>query len=66
MKRILLCKLNLPVQWVYHVLDVQLWSPLQVERYKFARLHANYEQNPMKTVHIDIQAYIHVLDLTFI
>jgi hypothetical protein len=66
MKRNLLCKLNLPVQWVYDVLDFLLFFPLGVEHYKFARLHVNYEQNPMKTAHIDIQAYIHPVDLTFI
>jgi molybdate-binding protein len=42
------------------------FSPLRVEHYKFAILHENYEQNQLKTAHIDIQAYIHVLDLTFI
>jgi hypothetical protein len=54
LKRIFLCKLKLPVQWVYDVLDVRLWSPLRVEHYKFATLHRNYEQNPMKAAHIDI------------
>ena len=66
MKRILLCELNLPIQWVYDVLDFLPFFPLWAEHYKFARLHANYEQNPMKTMDIDIQAYIHALDLMFI
>jgi hypothetical protein len=48
MKRVLLCKLNLPVQWVYDVLDFLLFFPLRVEHYKFARFHTNYEQNPIK------------------
>jgi hypothetical protein len=49
-----MCKLNLHVQWVYDVLDVCMWSPLRVEHYKFASLHRNYEQNPMKAAQIDI------------
>jgi hypothetical protein len=48
------------------MLDFLLWFLLQVEHYKSASLHADYEQNSMKTAHIDIQAYIHALDLTFI
>jgi hypothetical protein len=55
---ILLCKLNLPVQWVYDVLDFLLFFPLRVEHHKFARLHTNYEQNPIKTAHINIQVNI--------
>jgi hypothetical protein len=46
--------------WIFSIF------PLRVERYKFSRLHKNYEKNPMKAAHIDIQAYIHVLDLTSI
>jgi len=65
-KRIWLCKWNLRVQWVYDVLDFVLWVPQRVEHYRFAFLHAMYEQNPMKTVDIDIQTYIHALDLAFI
>jgi hypothetical protein len=62
----ILCTI-LPIQHVYDVLDICLCFPLQVEHYnKFARLDIDYDQNPIKVVHIDIQAYIHVIDLIFI
>ena len=62
MKSVWSCKLNLPVQWVYDVLDCVLWVPHRVELYKSIALDAKYEQNPMKTADIEIQA----LDLAFI
>ena len=61
-----MCKLNLPIQWVYDKLDCFLCVPPRVEHYKFAALHAKYEQNPIKIADIDIKAYIHALDLAFI
>jgi hypothetical protein len=30
-----------------------MWSPLRVEHYKFATLHRNYDQNPMKATHLE-------------
>ena len=60
-----MCNLNLPVQWVYDVLDCVLWVPHRVEHYKPGAFHTKYEQNPAKTADIDIQAYIHALDISF-
>ena len=43
------------------MLDFLIFPPHRVECYKSAALHAKYEQNPMKTADIEIQA----LDLAF-
>ena len=58
MQRILLCKLNLPVQWVYDVLNFHMFFPQRVEHPMIARFYMKYEQNPMKSAHIDIHIYL--------
>jgi len=56
----LTCSMGLWMHWIS-----LCFFPQWVEHYKFAKLHTKYVQNPMKHAHIDIQAYIHALDLTF-
>ena len=48
-----MCKLNLPVQGVYDMLDCGLWFSHRVEHYKIAALYGKYEQNPIITADMD-------------